>query len=316
MPSLLHNHPEFIELLRIVADDLKISPVLVEKDYWIMHSLWGLQQMGLTFQLKGGTSLSKGFGIIDRFSEDIDILIEPPPEMNVKTGKNQDKKRAHCESRRKYYDYLADTITIDGIVSVQRDHEFDGDDGKYRQGGIRLRYHNLFADSYLKEGILLEVGFDDVTPNTPCDISSWAYDYAVGKIKLADNRAKAVQCYHPGYTLVEKLQTIARKFNQWQEKRQKPVNFIRHYYDVHCLLKSEAVLGFIGSAEYEAHKEKRFSQKDNPVISTNNAFLLHDPKTRAMLSSAYEASDTLYCKGHPSFDEILETIRAAIENGL
>jgi hypothetical protein len=316
MPSLLHNHPEFIELLRIVADDLKISPVLVEKDYWIMHSLWGLQQMGLTFQLKGGTSLSKGFGIIDRFSEDIDILIEPPPEMNVKTGKNQDKKRAHCESRRKYYDYLADTITIDGIVSVQRDHEFDGDDGKYRQGGIRLRYHNLFADSYLKEGILLEVGFDDVTPNTQCDISSWAYDYAVGKIKLADNRAKAVQCYHPGYTLVEKLQTIARKFNQWQEKRQKPVNFIRHYYDVHCLLKSEAVLGFIGSAEYEAHKEKRFSQKDNPVISTNNAFLLHDPKTRAMLSSAYEASDTLYCKGHPSFDEILETIRAAIENGL
>lgn len=54
MPSLLHNHPEFIELLRIVADDLKISPVLVEKDYWIMHSLWGLQQMGLVFQLKGG----------------------------------------------------------------------------------------------------------------------------------------------------------------------------------------------------------------------------------------------------------------------
>lgn len=181
MPSLLHNHPEFIELLRIVADELKISPVLVEKDYWIMHSLWGLQQMGLVFQLKGGTSLSKGFGIIDRFSEDIDILIEPPPELEVKAGKNHDKP-AHRESRRRFYDYLAETITIDGIVSVQRDHEFDGDDGKYRQGGIRLLHPRLFpGDKGLKEGILFEAGFDDVTPNRPCDISSWAYDHAARK---------------------------------------------------------------------------------------------------------------------------------------
>ncbi|MEA2882414.1 MAG: hypothetical protein QOH32_1670, partial [Bradyrhizobium sp.] len=42
------------------------------KDYWIMHSLYGLQKLGLIFELKGGTSLSKGFKIIDRFSEDID----------------------------------------------------------------------------------------------------------------------------------------------------------------------------------------------------------------------------------------------------
>jgi predicted nucleotidyltransferase component of viral defense system len=43
-----------------------------------MHCLYGLQQLGYTFQLKGGTSLSKGHKIVNRFSEDIDILIEPP----------------------------------------------------------------------------------------------------------------------------------------------------------------------------------------------------------------------------------------------
>jgi predicted nucleotidyltransferase component of viral defense system len=46
-------------------------------DYWIMHAVFGLKQLGLTFELKGGTSLSKGFGVIHRFSEDIDIRIEP-----------------------------------------------------------------------------------------------------------------------------------------------------------------------------------------------------------------------------------------------
>src|SRR5215831_19681709 len=90
MPAdYLHNHPQFSDLIRIVAEERGIDPALVEKDYWIMHCLYGLQQLGLTFELKGGTSLSKGFQIINRFSEDIDIRIEPPPDRDVKTGRNQ-----------------------------------------------------------------------------------------------------------------------------------------------------------------------------------------------------------------------------------
>ena len=76
--DFLHNHPQFSDLIRIVANNEGIAPALVEKDYWIMQSLYGLQQLELAFQLKGGTSLSKGYGLISRFSEDIDIRIEPP----------------------------------------------------------------------------------------------------------------------------------------------------------------------------------------------------------------------------------------------
>lgn len=54
MADFLHNHPEFADLIRIVAAEKRIDPALVEKDYWIMHCLYGLQQLGLTFQLKGG----------------------------------------------------------------------------------------------------------------------------------------------------------------------------------------------------------------------------------------------------------------------
>src|SRR5271155_4105003 len=79
-PDYLHNHAQFSDLIRIVGREKSIDPALVEKDYWIMHCLYGLQRLGMTFELKGGTSLSKGFHIIDRFSEDIDIRIEPRPE--------------------------------------------------------------------------------------------------------------------------------------------------------------------------------------------------------------------------------------------
>lgn len=72
--------------------------MLVEKDYWLMHCLWGLQQNGFDFELKDGTSLSKGFNIIERFSEDIDIQIHPYTTSQVKTGKNHDKP-AHIRSR-------------------------------------------------------------------------------------------------------------------------------------------------------------------------------------------------------------------------
>ncbi len=307
----LHNHPDFSDLLSIVAGEMSIDPVLVEKDYWIMHCLYGLQQLGLSFELKGGTSLSKGCGIIHRFSEDIDIRIEPPEDMNVKTGRNHDKPD-HCESRKNFYDWLVSTIKIDGIYDVQRDTAFD--DSKYRSGGIRLFYQKTGGNlEGVKDGILLEVGFDDVTPNNLKTISSWAYDFAAPKVDIIDNRAVGVACYHAGYTLVEKLQTISTKYRQQQETGSFPVNFMRHYYDVYCLLQNEDVQKFIGIPDYLAHKEKRFRSGDNPVIAENEAFLLGNPDVRAQYTAAFKVTRALYYKSQPEFDGVLEEIKGWLE---
>lgn len=310
--GFLHNHPDFPVLIRIVAEKMEVAPVLVEKDYWIMHCLYGLQRLGMAFELKGGTSLSKGFGLIHRFSEDIDIRIEPPAGMGVKTGRNHDKPE-HCEGRKRFYDWLTGTIKINGIHNVQRDRAFD--DAKYRSGGIRLYYQNIGKNiDGLKDGILLEVGFDDITPNFPKTISSWAYDYAVGKVSITDNRAVDVSCYHPGYTLVEKLQTISTKYRQQQETERFPVNFMRHYYDVYCLLQDADTVQFIGTPEYLAHKEKRFRAADNPVIAENEAFLLTDKETRDLYQSAYQSTNTLYYQSQPDFDEILDLFQKYAAN--
>ena len=306
-PDLLHKHAQFADLIRIVAEDQGIAPALVEKDYWIMQSVYGLQQLGLTFELKGGTSLSKGYGLISRFSEDIDIRIEPPADPPVMTGRNHDKP-AHVQSRKDFYGRLAQTIVIDGIISVERDLVFD-DTRQYRSAGIRLTYASINGSvEGLKDGVLLEVGFDDVAPNEARDISSWAYDYAASRVEILDTRALGVACYHPGHTLVEKLQAISTKFRQQQETGAFPPNFMRHYYDVYSLLQDPTVQAFIGTQAYLDHKTKRFPRADNPVIAENEAFVLSDPDVRQKLQKAYAASSALYFRGQPAFDDILAKI--------
>lgn len=276
-----------------------------------MHCLFGLQQTGMTFELKGGTSLSKGYGIIHRFSEDIDLRIEPPTEMSVPISHNQDKP-AQCQRRKEFYDWLTQEIRIEGIYDRHRDTLFD--DKKYRSGGIRLLYKTLNTPlEGLKTGILLEVGFDDVTPNEPKDMSSWAYEYAASKVSVLDNRPKGVPCYHPGYTLVEKLQTISTKFRKQQKTDTFSENFMRHYYDVYCLLQAPAVQSFIETEGYQKHKKKRFRQEDNPIIRENEAFRLRDPATRLEYKKAYKNSRNLYYKGQPEFDEIMNFIQTYLE---
>lgn len=125
-----------------------------------------------------------------------------------------------------------------------------------------------------------------------------------------DNRAKGVDCYDPGYTFVEKLQTVSTKFRRQQETKEFPVNFMRHYYDIYRLLRRPEVQVFIGTDAYKAHKEKRFRGGDNPNIAQNQAFILADPETRRIYTAAYDASTALYYGNRPTFDEILNEIGA------
>ena len=89
MPAekFLHHPPKFKDLILIVSKEQRVEPYLAEKDYRIMHSLYGLQKGGYEFLLKGGTSLSEGHRLIHRFPEDIDTYMVPPEELGFKIGK-------------------------------------------------------------------------------------------------------------------------------------------------------------------------------------------------------------------------------------
>lgn len=312
MAEFLHDRKDFDQLLALVADERGLDPMLVEKDYWIMHALWGLQAQGFRFELKGGTSLSKGFGVIHRFSEDIDIRIEPPAGMGVKTGRNQNKP-AHVASRRAYYDELAARICIPGVVAVERDAQFDDD--KMRSAGIRLIYApRAVALDGVKDGILLELGFDDTAPNRAVTISSWALDAALERgVEVTDNRAVDVLCYAPTHTFVEKLQTISTKYRRLDEARAFPANFLRHYYDVYCLLGLEEVQAFLRTPAYHERKAQRFRTGDELVIARNPAFTLTNTGQRERFAREYRKTAALYYLGKPDFDELLARIHQYVD---
>lgn len=302
---------ESISLEKASAENKMLLPIIIEKDYWLMHCLWGLQKQGYQFELKGGTSLSRGYNLIDRFSEDIDIHIRPIEALPI--GRNQMKPK-HIEARREYFDRLASELNIPGL-QFKRDLAFD--DEKFRSGGIRGEYTSCFDDNFsnagssnlLKPGILLEVGFDQTTPNTLCNITSWAYE-KVNSIQLdtIDNCAYQVACYNPEYTFVEKLQTISTKYRKYVEDNTLPVNFLRHYYDVYKLLETEQVLKFLGTDKYIAHKELRFRSADEKNIKKNDAFMIPNPKIRALFTQEFEKKSAMYFGDQPRFQDILERI--------
>jgi hypothetical protein len=227
--------------------------------------------------------------------------------MDVKTGRNQDKP-AHIDSRRAYYDELSKRIRIPGIDSVERDTFFD--DEKMRSAGIRLVYSPRAATvTGLKDGILLELGFDDTAPNRPVTISSWALDFAMSRdVDVFDNRAVDVLCYAPTHTFVEKLQTISTKYRRLAEAQKFPGNFLRHYYDLYCLLELQEVQEFMNTPAYQERKQQRFRTGDELVIANNPAFSLTDPAQRDLFVREYQKSSALYHQGQPDFDQLLNRI--------
>lgn len=309
----LHQLPDAKELFESIShekalkENKSILPIIVEKDYWLMHVIWGLQKQGYQFELKGGTSLSRGHHIIERFSEDVDIQIHPKTEIPI--GKNQNKP-IHIEARKDFFDNLVDELEIVGLT-FKRDHAFDDD--KFRGAGIRGEYHSFFENEFLnkkfenplKPGILLEVGFDQTTPNTKRNITSWAYDKACSLTDIVDNRAVNVRCYNPEYTFVEKLQTISTKYRKYSQDKSLPINFLRHYYDVYKLLENDTVLKFIGTDKYFEHKNKRFRNADEKCIAENDAFNFHDSQIQELFSNEFAKKSAMYFGKQPSFDEIL-----------
>ena len=311
MLDFIHNDPEFKELLSIVSSKKGIDITLIEKDYWIMHALYSLQKQGIVFELKGGTSLSKGYGLIHRFSEDIDIHVRTNFGLEIEGKEDKPKVRA---ARKEFYDVLANSLSMNGIIEIKRDYDFD-DTEKYRSGGIRLYYQSCTpALEGLKDGILLEAGFDTVTPNQPIDISSWIWEHLVSinaSSNYINNTAVGVQCYHPGYTLIEKLQTIIRKYrNKDNSGASDDKNFMRQYYDVFCLLGDSDIQSFIGSSEYSAHKAVRIKGADSQIqLKEHPALLLTETEHRASFKSRYQSTSKLYYNGQPDFEEVLARIQ-------
>jgi hypothetical protein len=307
VPEFVHELSEARVLFETLGAELNLLPLVVEKDYWVMHCLWGLRQTGLEFELKGGTSLSKGWQCVDRFSEDIDIRFQAPSALNVRGT-----KPAHVEARLNFFDNLARKIEIPGI-RVERNRAYD--DAKAQNGGISLTYDSGFAPAPgLRPEVLLEVGFARTAPNEPREVTSWALERALqAKVAVVDNRATGVKCFNPEYTFVDKLQTICRRFRQHRERNEegdRPRRFLRHYYDLYKLLELGRVVNFIGTPAYLAYRREKIRGADALEFESRSAFRIRDAETYRLFEKEFDSIHYLLLSKGPTFKDVIDRIRA------
>ncbi|MGQ0505283.1 MAG: nucleotidyl transferase AbiEii/AbiGii toxin family protein [Myxococcaceae bacterium] len=241
--SFVHEVPDFDDLLQIVAVERKLSLGLVEKDYWVTHTLWALHAGGFEVWFKGGTSLSKGFGLIQRFSEDLELKIEPGTVAALPKVSSWKSEGAKATAQRKaYFESLPELLSIPG---AQLALDPDTIDKTWRGANIRVTYpgrHLGDLKGVMRPFVQLEIGSARVTPFVSCHLTSFAHEKLEAQRQLGaftDNRPRNVRCVHPLVTLIEKLDALHRRF---PNERAEPATFIRHYEDAARVIAAGSTL--------------------------------------------------------------------------
>lgn len=225
----LRDDPLLIEAAAVRASEITSRPVRhLRKDFWLTEVLRACAQkadeIGVELAFKGGTSLSKVFGLIDRFSEDVDLLV-------VAAGSDH-----AIETAMKSLVRAAEEATgLEAVLEVETAHK----------GDYRACYFSFPNAPDGDRGVKLELGNrGGAVPRDVRTITSPVAETAA--ILLGETIEEAapfeVAVLSPARTLVEKLVILHEAHGRSGPGRDDRVrSVVRHYYDVHQLLLSEVV---------------------------------------------------------------------------
>lgn len=226
-----------------------INQVAIEKDWWVTVTLKALFQTECAGSLlfKGGTSLSKGFNIIERFSEDIDLAIHHSFFGIEKTSKSQREKL-----RRMSRIYIQETLStqldeqlkalgisnhhIENVTHTQgKDGELHPIDPDRDPTVILLHYPSVVEESisYIPPRVKIEISCLSMDePSELRDIRSLIGETFEGEDTDADCKIRTVV---PTRTFLEKLFLLAEEF---QKDKPRSVRMSRHLYDIEKLMNT------------------------------------------------------------------------------
>jgi hypothetical protein len=310
--NFVHDDPEFVALLRQVSAETGIDAGLIEKDYWITHSLWALHSTELAIWFKGGTSLSKGFGLIERFSEDLDLMIERGGVTNLPEVPNWMSTNAGpTAERRAFFEKLPAVMAIPG-VSLQRD--VSRQDAQARAADYIGRYTGAFnagLPSVMSPFIRFEVGRARVVPCVPMPITSFVHQY-LEQLGLrgdyVDNRPLHVRCVHPLVTLLEKLDAISRRYKRSAFEAN---GFVRHYEDAARIIR---VIDQLPPVDITAVVLAKEMLSDKSITSLPRAddpsLVLAEPEKRERVERAYAMIAPMFWGPRIPLHDACATIRA------
>ena len=153
------------ELFSETARMMQTTEAIVEKDFWVVWTLDRLfadDRLNTILMFKGGTSLSKVFNLIGRFSEDIDLILDwnlvTDEDPFADRGSNTQQNNFNVEVNEKAKQYIQEILLpiISEVVGSQCSCEYDEDErGNYF---VNINYPFAFSDAALRPQILLEIG--------------------------------------------------------------------------------------------------------------------------------------------------------------
>jgi hypothetical protein len=310
--TFVHDDADFDDLVRIVADERGIGVALVEKDYWVTHTLWALHAQGFDVWFKGGTSLSKGFGLIERFSEDLDLKVEPGAVAGVRAVSNWKSEGTKATAERKaHFETLAETLAVPGATVALGSTV----DPTYRSANIQVEYpgkHRASLHAVLRPFVLLEVGSARVTPFVPRAMTSFIHDHLERLGHLAgfqDNRPQSVRCVHPLVTLLEKLDALMRRLPREDAA---PATFVRHFEDAaRIVMATHALPALPEFGTLRALAEEMLAQKQLAAMpsSEHPAFAPRVDDRWDAVRKAHEAIAPMFWGPRVPIADACETLR-------
>lgn len=295
---------------------LKMSPGVVEKDFWVVWVLGRLFESDLLagkILFKGGTSLSKVFGLIRRFSEDIDLIVnwnevvtEDPHLMRSKTKQDRFNKMVPQLSRQ----YIKTTFLpevkrlLEGYCVAEIETE--------APDVINIKYPSSFDAGYIRPEIRLEIGPLALwIPNARYEIRSYVAEAFPALFSTPSCHVNAIKAER---TFWEKA-TILHAEAFRPETKSFPARYSRHYYDL-VMMAADPDVKKAALADMDLlHTVVAFKARFYPTswahyeLSCPPTLRLLPPEHNLKaLADDYKQMQVMLFGAVPSFDELMQTL--------
>ena len=301
---------------------LGLAAASIEKDFWVswtLRELFALPEWGQHLTFKGGTSLSKAWNLIERFSEDIDVVIDRDflgfPGERFTRGQ-LDKLKSAC-GRRIKNDLLP---ALNGHIakrlraSVDWTLEAAGPDDDPDLQTLLFRYPTTFADTarYSKPVARIELGARSETE--PAQRPEMRPLLAEAFPKALTKAAFAIRTVAARRTFWEKAMLLHEETYRPAGKPRK-ARMSRHYYDLWCLItkgvaaeaaQDEGLFGRVA-----AHRQMffRYGWMDYATLSKGRLRIMPLPEQEGAWRQDYAAmSGEMFFRDPPPFDAVLKTV--------
>lgn len=309
---------------------LNLSEVAVEKDYWVcwtLHKLFGLVEWGEYLTFKGGTSLSKCWNLIQRFSEDIDIVVDravlgfsgdhapdqaPSRKQMGKRLKALKTSCQYCISDR-ILPALNEAISLDLGVSLEWKLELDADDPDGQT--LSLLYPSVFLGraTYLRRAVKIEMGArSDPEPAESIEIRPYVSDVFPNLLQKPGTNVKAVM---PKRTFWEKAMLLHEETLRPAANRRNRKGMARHYYDLYQLIRAgvgdQACKDLDLFRRIVAHRQIyfRYTWVDYSTMEHGQLRLAPAEVDLATWKADYESMrQEMFYGDVPTFEEILKVV--------